>query len=208
MEQLRKLIGSVALALGLVAMASSGAQAQQIDASELIGQIKQGTDQFVELRPYLTAEDLNTRLSAFSALVNHGDKTLFELAISTAMADTSEVMRARALWEVMARRANIAITFDTQKISENTELKKYFKESESPYHLVFPIYQIFAEKQCLNLYSNNSECRDIYHIDVSGLAVTLKYSNQSGQFILDDDGVLRGDYSFGGHTYPASIAVR
>jgi hypothetical protein len=207
--RLHRICVSLAMAFGV--SLPSQVDAQQIDTSALVDAINQGAKEYNNLLPLLTADDLKTRLSAFTVLVGHGDKSLFELAVSTAVADTSEVLRARALWETMARRDNIAVEFDMAEIAKDDSLKSVFETAKNPEQLVWITYGHVADRQCLNLNSSSSakgQCGGAYSIDVTGLVVTVVYNTTVGQFLLEEDGVLRGKLTYGGVSFPATMTVR
>lgn len=211
MQSIRLRLVSILLAMAFGIFLQPKAGAQQIDSSALIESIKQGAQQYDDLLTLLTADDLKTRLSAFTVLVDHGDKSLFELAVSTAMADTSEVLRARALWEAMSRRDSIAVEFDMTLIAKDETLKSTFETAKNPEQLAWTTYGSLPDRQCLNLSSSSSakgKCAGQYHVDVSGLVVTVIYQSTLGQFLLEEDGILRGKLTYGSVTYPATITVR
>jgi len=184
--------------------------AQSIDIDALKKKIEARSSQYSELVTILENEKVDTALAAFDVMVETGDKTLIEMAVSSALSATDTRLRARALWEAMSRRRNFVIEVDTDALAEQEEglqaVRSWFGEQRT-----FPITNVFADTQCLNLVSRNS-CYADGNATISGVKLDIVRGDWlSGSFELATDGNLRGTIANPDENspgYPARIVFR
>ena len=199
--------------MGLICLLSSPTTAQKIDVDALKATIGKASDSYAELRPLLSDPNESKRIAAFEAFVAHGDKGLYEIAVSSAIADGSEVLRARALWEIMSRRDLITIAFDMEAINKNETLQQNFSKAKMPAQFVWKVLKRFPETQCLSM-QHSTNCHPSSSWTISGLTAAFKHgsSNTSGQFELMDDGRLLGEVTWKYHeqtaNFPAIVIIR
>jgi len=199
---------AVAFVICVLAVAGSDVRAQRVDIEAIKQQAQGSASEFAELRALLRSPDENLRLAAFDAMVAHGDPSLFELATATALGDASDVVRARALWEILSRRATFTVRFDPEGTVTDGEpadaLDELFRGREN-----YTVAAGFPEWKCLSL-NSSSRCQAAYSLSLSGVVGTLTYGDLVGQLVLEGDGVLRGtlrheDVSV---PFPAEIRLR
>lgn len=180
------------LSLSLV-LAASMACAQKLDIEAIKSKAAADADEFAELRALMRDEDANLRLSAFDAMVTHGDPSLYEIAVSMGIADVDEVVRARALWEILTRMRTMAILVDPEGSIADNELQKTL-QAKYQGRMSFQVGNAHKETNCINLFYNRDDCVAGYNLSVNGTLVTFVYANQylDGTLKLDSDGALRG----------------
>ncbi|MEM9013359.1 MAG: HEAT repeat domain-containing protein [Pseudomonadota bacterium] len=194
----------------LVLLAIPGTlRAQEIDADALIATITGRAETVDKLLPYLESEDTSVRLAAFETIIGTDDPALLELAISMGFNDADEVVRARALKEVLFRRSNIAIRIDRAALEEDEAITAALDRLKFGAEEVWPFFERFPETSCINLYTR-ADCYGPAHLNISGLTVSFANSNNQteGQFVLEDDGILRGHVNYSGVAIPAEMVVR
>ncbi|MEM6385593.1 MAG: HEAT repeat domain-containing protein [Pseudomonadota bacterium] len=181
------------LVLGLVLGLHAGiAEAQKLDIDAIKQQAASAADEFAELRALMRDQDANLRLAAFDAMVAHGDPSLYEIATSMGIADVDEVVRSRALWEILTRMRTMAILIDPEgKTADDTQ-----KALQNAYQgrMNFQVGNALKDLNCVNLYYVKEECVGGYNLTVNGTRVTFVYANQNldGTLKLEGDGALRG----------------
>ena len=168
--------------------------AQDIDVEALKTKIEARSGQYGELTAILDNESIDTALAAFDVMVETGNKTLTELAISAGLSGADTRLRARALWEAMSRRRAFVVQVDTASLDEaegeQWPVGKWFGEQRS-----FPVHEVFAETQCLNLNTFDA-CNTASNVTVSGIKLDITYgSDFAGSFELGVDGILHGTIS-------------
>ncbi len=197
-----------AVVIGSLLIAAADARAQRVDIEEIKQGAQEAASEFAELRTLLRSPDENLRLAAFDAMVDHGHPSLFELATATALGDASDVVRARALWEVLSQRATFTVLFDPEGSVANeniaSELDELFHGREN-----YDVAATFADRKCLSLYQTN-RCQAAYSLSLSGVVASLTYGDLVGQLVLDGDGVLRGTLRHDdvSGAFPAEIRLR
>lgn len=180
----------LSLMLGLFA---PGAFAQKLDIDAIKSEAASAADEFAELRALMRDQDANLRLAAFDAMVGHGDPSLYEIAVSMGIADVDEIVRARALWEILSRLRTIAVLIDPEGSVGNDEAQKALQNAYQG-RMSFQIGNALKPANCINLYYVKDECVGGYNLTVNGTRVTFVYANQNldGTLKLDGDGTLRG----------------
>ena len=163
--------------------------AQDVDIDSLLASIDQRAGQYAQLTEILRGTDPIRALAAFDVMLESGNKSLRETAISAATSATDERLRARALWETLVEKDSITVAIDTEGLNEEArKLLDAWVGSVS----TWSITARFPETQCLNLYRTNA-CEKGYHLSVSGLKVDMLYRGTvSGAFTLSSEGVLEG----------------
>ena len=164
--------------------------AQNVDMDELLATIDSRSGQYDQLTSILQGADPNRALAAFDVMLETGDKSLREAAISAAMMATDERLRARALWETLSQKGSVTIEIDTGDMDEDTRaaLDKWVGAIST-----WAITARIPETQCLNLYGTG-DCQPDYHLSVSGLKVEMRYSSTiQGGFGMTSDGTLAGE---------------
>lgn len=186
------------------------AEAQMIDTDAIRRQAEEKSGEFAELRALLRDEDVNLRLAAFDAMVAHGDPSLYEIAVSTAIADIDEVIRARALWEVLSRMRTLNIDVDPEDTlkGDAAETVEGFWQGR----MNFSVGNTVREANCINLYYDRPECIAQHSLSVNGTRVGFSYASQQldGVMRLESDGILRGTFR---HTrskieFPVAMTLR
>lgn len=185
------------------------ASAQDIDIDALLSRIDARTEKYSQLTEIVQGTDANRALAAFDAMVDTGDPTLIELAISAGMAATDERLRARALWEALSRKDAVTITVDSSGLDADrkAELNEWFGAVQT-----WPVYQKFADSQCVNLRSSR-DCAQTASFSVGGLRVDMSANigaGINGQFTLDASGGLSGQIMnpTSKSVYPARMEIR
>lgn len=180
------------ICLGALLLGASPTTAQMIDIDAIKQEAASKSDEFAELRALLKDSDVNLRIAAFDAMVAHGDASLYEIAVTTAIADIDEVVRARALWEILSRTRSLQIEVDPEGTLDN-ETSATLQDAYQGY-MNFSVGNSLKPLNCINLYYTKDECVAGYNLSVSGTLVNFVYANQNvdGSFRLDGDGVLRG----------------
>lgn len=183
------------------------AQAQSLDVDEMISSINERSGKYSKLTQILQGSDSTRALAAFDVMLESGDKTMRETAISTAMSATDERLRARALWETFSQKDSFTITVDTKDLDADGKgaLVKWIGAVST-----WAITARFPETQCLNLYRTKT-CEPLYHVSISGLNVDVHYTNtMQGSFVLNSEGVLVGEVTNVSTkaVYPASVRLR
>lgn len=186
--------------------------AQDIDINALKAKIAARAVDYGALVEILEGPDGSSALAAFDVMLETGSVTLTEIAIDSALTSTDTKLRARALWEALARRDNVVVEIDTAELKGDEEaiayLQTWYGASQS-----WPFYGKFPATQCINL-SNGEECRPGRQLTVSGLKVDMTFSPNpgfTGTFTLEGDGVLRGTATSQyrpPRDYPATISFR
>lgn len=183
--------------------------AQDVDIDALMADIDKRSGQYEQLIAILQGTDANRSLAAFDAMVDTGDATMIEVAVNTGLSATDSRLRARALWEALARKDSMTLIVDTAELDqdERTALDAWYGEIQT-----WPLYQKLPETQCINL-NSTADCYIGRNLSVSGLKLDINYDPNpgiSGQFTLDESGRLVGrvtdDRSKA--TYPATIEFR
>jgi hypothetical protein len=193
--------------LALLGATAGAAGAQKVDVDALISAIDERAGQYQKLTEILQGTDPARALAAFDVMLETGDETMREAAVSAAMSATDERLRARALWETLLRKDSITVTVDTDSLDEEARAAL---DSWIGAVSTWGITGRFPETQCLNLYRSNP-CQPDYHLSVSGLKVDLRYSGSTyGSFALNSEGVLAGQVTnvSSKAVYPATIQVR
>ena len=195
------------LLVAILATSAFPAHGQEIDMDALLGAIDEKSGQYSQLTDILQGADINRALAAFDVMLDTGDKSLRETAISTAMTATDERLRARALWEALSEKDSVTLQIDTENLDENARaaLDKWVGAVST-----WSITSRPEETQCLNLY-RDGECNENYHLSVAGLKVEMLYSSRiQGGFSLTSDGQLTGEVSNPSSkvVYPATIQLR
>lgn len=181
---------AIALFVGLLPNTLS---AQKIDIEAIKSQAQTDASEFAELRALLRDEDANIRLAAFDAMVTHGDPSLYEIATSMAISDVDEIVRARALWEILSRQRTLAILVDPEQEVPSEETRKDLEKAYQG-RMSFQVGNAIKDENCINLYYTKEECAAGYNLTVNGTRVTFVFQNQNldGTLKLDGDGALRG----------------
>ncbi|WP_299962363.1 HEAT repeat domain-containing protein [uncultured Roseobacter sp.] len=176
--------------LGLTAGAS---HAQKLDIEAIKRDAASAADEFAELRALMRDQDANLRLAAFDAMVTNGDPSLYEIATSMAIADVDEVVRSRALWEILSRMRTMAILIDPEEKVTDSENQKALQNAYQG-RMSFQVGNALKDLNCVNLYYVKDECVGGYNLAVNGTRVTFVYANQNldGTLKLEGDGALRG----------------
>ena len=113
--------------------------------------------------------------------------------MSTAIADSDEVVRARALWEILSRTPTVVVLVDPEGSIDGDAGKALYEAYQG--RMSFATVSEVREKGCINLYNAaEGECSTSYVLALSGTKVNFVYENQylDGILNLDGDGVLRG----------------
>lgn len=197
-------------AFATLVFSTLGAGAQDIDVEALKKKIEQRSGQYSELTAILESESVDTALAAFDVMVETGNKSLTEMALSSALSAVDTRLRARALWEVMSRRRSFVVEIDKEALAEQgadaDAVREWFGEQQS-----FSVTNVFADTQCLNL-NQRSECNASRNATISGIKLDLVMDNSiSGSFTLGPDGALHGSISSptrNSPSYPARITFR
>lgn len=167
--------------------------AQKIDIEAIKSAAKTDASEFSELRALMRDDDPNVRLAAFDALVAHGDPSLYEIAVSMGISDIDEVVRARALWEILSRTRTLAILVDPGSEVTSQEDQKALAETYQG-RMSLQVATAIKQENCINLYYEREDCAAGYNLTINGTRVSLVYSSQNidGTLKLDSDGALRG----------------
>lgn len=174
----------------LGALLPFAASAQNVDVDALLSKIDQRSGQYQQLIEILQGADAARALAAFDAMLESGDKTLRETAISAAMSSTDERLRARALWETLATKDSITVVIAADGLDDDARaaLGEWVGAVST-----WGVTDRFADTQCVNLYST-AKCAVDYHLSVSGLKVDMRYKGTlTGGFTLNSEGVLVGE---------------
>jgi len=182
--------------------------AQGVDVEALIADIDERAGQYGALVEILQGPDPARALAAFDVMLETGDKTMRETAISAAMTATDERLRARALWETLAQKDSITLVIDVEGLAgdKRAALDKWIGQ-----HSTWGLSDSFPETQCINLIGNRSSCVMDKHLSASGLSVTMIYENSiEGSFFLGPEGRLSGRVTNWSTraVYPATIQLR
>lgn len=164
--------------------------AQEGDMDALLAKIDSRSGQYGQLTDILQGADPNRALAAFDVMLETGDKSLRETAISAAMTATDERLRARALWETLSQKDSFTIEIDAEDMDEDARatLDQWVGAIST-----WGITARISETQCLNLY-RTGDCQTDYHLSVSGLKVEMRYSNTiQGGFAMTSEGTLAGE---------------
>lgn len=200
------------LAIGLFAtFLPTAISAQKIDIGAIKSQAETDASEFAELRGLLRDEDANIRLAAFDAMVTHGDPSLYEIATSMAIADVDEIVRSRALWEILSRLRTMAILVDPEDEVQSDEARKTLEKAYQG-RMSFQVGNAIKDQNCVNLYYTQEDCVAGYNLTVNGTRINFVYQNQyiDGTLKLEGDGALRGIFR---HTryqieFPVEIPLR
>lgn len=178
--------------VAIVAVAlSAPAQAQIADLEALLSRIDTRSGQYQQLIEILQGADANRALAAFDVMVESGDATLIEVAINSALSATDSRIRARALWEALARKDSVSVIVDTTDL--DTEEKSNLNDWFGPLQ-TWTLREKFPDTQCINV-DASSECYPGRNLSVSGIRVDMVFNygdGLSGQFALDETGALAG----------------
>ena len=179
----------------VLSLAATTVGAQKLDIEAIKSQAASDADEFAELRALMRNEDTNLRLAAFDAMVGHGDPSLYEIGVSMGIADVDEVVRARALWEILSRMRTMAILVDPEGNVTDKSAKEQLQKSYQG-RMSFQIGNAHKLVNCINLYYEKEDCVAGYNLSVNGTLVTFVYANQNldGTMKLDSDGALRGTF--------------
>lgn len=179
----------------LLGLMSTMAAAQKLDIEAIKSQAASAADEFAELRTLMRDEDANLRLAAFDAMVNQGDPSLYEIAVSMGIADVDDVVRARALWEILSRMRTMPVLVDPEGKVTDKAAKEQLQNSYQG-RMSFQVANAHKAVNCINLYYKQDECVAGYNLSINGTLVTFVYANQNldGTMKLDSDGVLRGTF--------------
>lgn len=183
----------IAMALACAAGAPGYAQAK-IDVAAIRATAEGSASQFAELRTMLRDPDVNLRLATFDAMVANGDPSLYEIAVSTAIADSDEVIRSRALWEIMSRMATIIVLVDPDGTIEDAEAKKTLRDLYQG-RMSFATVNAVKPRNCINMNrADDGACDVNYNLTLNGTRVSFVHANEllDGELLLEGDGVLRG----------------
>ena len=181
--------------------------AQSLDMDALLAEIDGRSGQYGQLTDILQGADPNRALAAFDVMLESGDKSLRETAISAAMTATDERLRARALWETLALKDSITLVIDTEELAE--EARAALDQWVGPVS-TWGITARHPETQCLNLY-RTGDCQTDYHLSVSGLKMDMRFSSTiQGGFSMTPEGTLAGEVVNPSTkaVYPATIQLR
>ncbi|MEX0277386.1 MAG: HEAT repeat domain-containing protein [Ruegeria sp.] len=180
------------LFLGLIA---TSVAAQKLDIEAIKSQAASDADEFAELRMLMRNENANLRLAAFDAMVNHGNPSLYEIAVSMGIADVDDVVRARALWEILIRMRTMVILVDPQGNVTDKNAQEQLQKSYQG-RMSFQVGNALKAVNCINLHYEREDCVAGYNLSVNGTLVTFVYANQylDGNMKLDSDGALRGTF--------------
>lgn len=173
-----------------IAVCPAALAAQEIDVDAMIASIDQRSGQYAQLTEILQGADPTRALAAFDVMLESGDKTMRETAISAAMSATDERLRARALWETLSQKDSFTVQIDTEDLDQDARaaLDSWIGASST-----WSITDRFPDTKCLNLY-RTGDCTDSYHLSVSGLKVDMLYSGRAtGGFVLNTEGLLEGE---------------
>lgn len=195
-------------ALLSVAVLTGAAEAQSLNVDEMIASIDERSGQYSKLTEILQGSDATRAIAAFDVMLESGDKTMRETAVSAAMSATDERLRARALWETFSQKDSFTISVDNKDLDADAQsaLDGWIGAVST-----WSITARFPDTQCLNLYRANKDCETSYHISISGLNVDVIYHSQlQGSFALNSEGVLVGEIMDVStkSVYPASVRLR
>lgn len=182
------------LILGLaIALCAGPAPAQKVDIAAIKSAAAGSASEFAELQALLRDPDPNLRLAAFDAMVSHGDPSLYEIAVSTSIADSDEIVRARALWEILSRNATLLILVDPEASIETEETRKALAEAYQG-RISVEMGNAIKARNCINVGYVREDCLTNTNLTVNGTRVTvnLSGSNLDGSLTLDGDATLRG----------------
>lgn len=98
----------------LVGLSCGNVAAQDVDVEALKVKMAERADNYSTLVDILEGVDENAALAAFDVMLESGNKTLAEMAINSALAAADARLRARALWEVLARRDSLGSGLTTR----------------------------------------------------------------------------------------------
>lgn len=178
-----------------LALVPGALAAQKIDIEAIKSTAKSDASEFSELRALMRDDDPNVRLAAFDALVAHGDPSLYEIAVSMGIADIDEIVRARALWEMLSRTRTLAILVDPgSEVTSQEDQKKLADKYQG--RMSLQVATAIKQENCINLYYERENCAAGHNLSINGTRVSFVYSNQSldGTLKLDSDGTLRGTF--------------
>lgn len=200
----------LAVLLFFIGMATQ-AHAQKLDVDAIVSKAQGDADELSILREKLADPNVNIRLAIFDAMVGHGDPTLYEVAVSMALNDVDPVVRSRAMWEVLARKATITILIDPEGTITDKDVLDAIKSRLSAQYVV-QVGSVIPEGQCLVVYYKKDHCDPSFNFIQSGETLTMFISNQKAraQFQLNDKQELVGEVMSGwvGVPVPAKIVFR
>ncbi|RBI67288.1 hypothetical protein DQW77_17705 [Roseovarius sp. TE539] len=190
--------------LCVVAMPTTG---QEVGVEALIADIDERAGQYAALVEILQGPDPARALAAFDVMLETGDKTMRETAISAAMTATDERLRARALWETLVRKDSITLVIETDGLDDEARgaLDKWIGAVST-----WGITARFPDTQCLNLWNSRS-CEEDHNLSVSGLKIDMVYDGTiMGGLSLTSEGALTGHVKNvdDNAVYPATIHLR
>lgn len=184
----------IRLAAGLMlALLPGMLTAQKIDIEAIKSKAEADAGEFAQLRALMRDEDANLRLAAFDAMVAHGDPSLYEIATSMGIADIDEIVRARALWEILSRMRTLTILVDPEnKVTADAARKALYDTYQG--RMSFQVGNAIKSQNCVNLYYTKEDCQAGYNLAVNGTRVNFVFQNQyiDGTLTLDGDAALRG----------------
>lgn len=182
-------------------------RSQDLAIDALIADIDQRSGQYRQLTEILQGADAARALAAFDVMLETGDKTMRETAIAAAMSATDERLRARALWETLLQKDSVTLVVNTEGLDDDARAAL---DSWIGAVSTWGITDRISETQCLNLYGAG-ECREDYHLSVSGLKVDMSYRGKiEGGMTLNPEGLLFGEVTnvTTKAVYPATIQLR
>lgn len=198
------------LLVALFLIGSPPVKAQSVDVEALKKKIAERSGQYAELVTVLEDRNPDVALAAFDVMVESGNKSLLEMAISSALSATDTRLRARALWEAVSRRDNLVTEVNTAAIENREEALAALSDWHGAQQS-WPLYERFPDTQCINLWPSPRQCHK-YQVTVSGIKLDMSYSGKiSGSFVLQPNGELVGtiqDPSQPDSVYPARIVFR
>jgi hypothetical protein len=200
---MRRLLSAFLATAALAAPAA--APAQKIDIDAIRAQAQASAGEFAELRALLADPDVNLRLAAFDAMVAHGDPSLYEIAVTTGLADVNEVVQSRALWESLSRRKSLILQVDPEGTLSGDA--KAALDNQYQGQVILNVTQVFPDVKCLN-FAGASECRVGFSADVAGLMMIINSGGLTGELTLGSDGILRGEVRDGRQVFPVALALR
>lgn len=198
-------------AMAALALCTSAA-AQSVDIEALTAAIAERAGNYSQLVELLEGADGTVALAAFDVMLESEDQTLAEIAMTSGLAAADTRLRARALWEALARRDNLVVQIDTEAIADNKDAIEHLNAWTGAL-TTWPLLQKFPETKCINL-SSKTACYAGYQITVSGLKLDIASGlgqGYKGSFTLENDGVLRGSVMSNQglpFQYPAFISFR
>jgi hypothetical protein len=184
--------------------------AQSVDVEALKKKLTERGDQYAQLKEILEEADPEGALAAFDVMVESGNKSLYEIAVSSALSATDTRLRARALWEAISRRDHLIIEVDTEAIKNQDEANKTLNEWHGAQQ-AWPLHERFLDTQCINLH-RSKRCYIGRQVTVSGIKLDFTYTGEiSDTFVLQPSGELVGTIvnpRLQSIIYPARIVFR